>query len=157
MCMSGTQTPRAQTLRFQAAANRVTRTLLATPGAAQLLGRRLVTLYLVGRRSGRRLVVPVAYTPHRGGLLIGTPFGWGRNLRTGEPVEVRYRGRRRWADVEVFTAEADVVRLYAVMAKQNAAFASFNGIGHDASGEPDPRDLHLAWAAGARAFLLTVR
>jgi hypothetical protein len=149
-------TPRATTLRFQSLANRVVRTLLAVPLVARGVGTRLVTVYVVGRKSGRRLAVPVAYTRHEGGLLIGTPFAWGRNLRTGEPVEVRYRGRRRRADVEVFTDEPDVVRLYAVMARDNRQFASFNRIGLDASGEPDPEDLHLAWAGGARAVQLTL-
>ncbi len=149
--------PRATTLRAQGLANRVTRTLLATPLVSRGVGRRLVTLYLVGRRSGRRLSVPVAYTRDHGALLVGTPFGWGRNLRTGEPIEVRYKGRRRTADVQVFTSEADVVRLYAEMARDNGSFASFNRIARDAAGVPDPRDLRLAWAAGARAFRLTLR
>lgn len=148
---------RAHTLRFQGAANRVARTLLATPGVAHLLGGRLVTLYLVGRKSGRRLTVPVAYTQHDGTILIGTPFRWGRNLRDGEPVQVRYKGRRRWADAEVFTAEDDVVRLYSVMAQDNPAFASFNQIGRDPSGALDANDLRLAWEGGARAFVLTLR
>jgi hypothetical protein len=149
--------PTATTLRFQGLANRVVRTLLATPLVARGIGRRLVTLYVVGRTTGRRFVVPVAYTRHEGGLLLGTPFAWGRNLRTGEPIEVRYLGRRRQADVEVFTAEPDVVRLYGVMARDNAQFASFNSIARDAAGEPDAADLHRAWRGGARAILLTPR
>jgi hypothetical protein len=47
-------------------------------------------------------------------LLIGSSFGWGRNLK-------------------------------------------FNSIGLDSDGNPVPADLHLAWAAGARAFRLTPR
>ena len=144
-------------MRAQGLANRVTRTLLATPLLSNAVGRRLVTLYLVGRTSGRRLTVPVAYTRHEGALLVGTPFAWGRNLRSGTPIEVRYLGRRRTADVEAFTSEADVVGLYGVMAKDNRQFAGFNKIGITPAGEPNPEDLHLAWAAGARAFSLTVR
>ncbi len=149
--------PRATTLRAQGLANRVTRTLLATPLVSRGVGLRLVTIYLVGRRSGRRMSIPVAYTSDHGALLVGTPFAWGRNPRSGEPIEVRYKGRHRTVDVEVFTTEADVVRLYAVMARDNRNFASFNQIGRDAAGEPDPEDLRLAWAAGARAFRLTLR
>ncbi len=149
--------PHATTLRAQGLANRVTRTLLATPLLSKAVGRRLVTLYLVGRTSGRRLTVPVAYTRHEGALLVGTPFAWGRNLRSGTPIEVRYLGRRRPADVEAFMSEADVVRLYGVMAKDNRQFAGFNKIGITPAGEPNTEDLHLAWAAGARAFSLTVR
>jgi hypothetical protein len=147
---------RATTLRLQGLANRMVRGLLATPLVSRGIGRRLVTLYVVGRNSGRRMSVPVAYTRHDGGLLIGTPFGWGRNLRSGEPIDVRYLGRRRRADVQVFTDEPDVVERLAVMAKDNRSFASFNRIGFDPAGEPNREDLHLAWAAGARAFQLTV-
>ncbi len=149
--------PRAQTLAVQALANRIVRGLLRTPLLSRLAGSRLVTVYVVGRKSGRRYTVPVAYTRHEGGLLIGTPFGWGRNLRTGEPVAIRLKGRRRLADVRVLADEPDVVDAYAVMARDNHNFAKFNSIGFDADGNPDPADLHLAWAAGARAFQLTLR
>ena len=152
-----TPAPRATTLRLQGAANRVVRSLLALPLVSHGVGSRLVTLYVVGRKTGRRLTVPVAYTRHEGGLLIGTPFAWGRNLRTGEPIQVRYRGRRRWADVQVFTAEDDVVARYSIIARGNRNFASFNKIGFDAAGEPEAGDLQLAWAAGARALQLTLR
>src|SRR4051812_33963940 len=86
---ASTGEPRASTLRFQSLANRIVRGLLATPLVARGIGTRLVTVYVVGRKTGRRFTVPVAYTRHEGGLLIGTPFAWGRNLRTGEAVEVR--------------------------------------------------------------------
>jgi hypothetical protein len=154
--VAATRTPRATTLRAQGLANRVTRSLLATPLVSRLVGRRLITLYLVGRRSGRRMSIPVAYIRDGDDLLVGTPFPWGRNLRTGEPITVRYQGRVREADVQAFRVEADVVRLYALMARDNRQFASFNRIGLDAAGAPSPEDLHLAWVGGARAFRLTL-
>ncbi len=149
--------PRAQTLPAQALVNRMMRGLLRTPLLSRLVGSKLVTLYVVGRKSGRRYVVPVAYTPDQGDLLIGTPFGWGRNLRTGEAVTIRLKGRRRVADVRVIADEPGVVDAYGVMARDNHNFASFNKIGFDTSGNPVPADLHQAWAAGARAFRLTPR
>ena len=100
--------PRAQTLAMQGVANRVVRGLLRTPLLSRAAGGRLVTLYITGRKSGRRYTVPVAYTRQGDDLLIGTPFGWGRNLRTGEPVEIRLKGRLRQADVRVYSGEADV-------------------------------------------------
>jgi hypothetical protein len=72
-------------------------------------------------------------------------------------VEIRLKGKRRQADVEAFADERDVVELFASMARDNHAFAKFNGIGLDRSGEPSSADLHLAWAAGARAARLTPR
>jgi deazaflavin-dependent oxidoreductase (nitroreductase family) len=149
--------PRARTLPIQGLANRIVRGLLRTPLLSRLAGSRLLTLYVVGRKSGRRYAVPVAYTRHEGDLLIGTSFGWGRNLRTGEPVQIRLQGRRRPADVRVITDEQGVLDAYAVMTRDNHNFAKFNQIGFDAGGAPIPADLHQAWATGARAFRLTPR
>jgi hypothetical protein len=148
---------RAQTLRFQGAANTVTQGLLRVPLLNRLVGRRLIVIEVVGRASGKVYQVPVAYTRHEGALLVGTPFRWGRNLRTGEPVTILLKGKRTTADVVVYTDEADVVAAYATMARENRQFAGFNKIGLDEHGVPDPDDLHLAWEAGARAFRLTPR
>jgi hypothetical protein len=148
---------RAQTLAIQGFANRVMRGLLATPLLSQAIGQRLVTLYILGRKSGRRYTIPVAYTRQGDDLLIGTPFKWGRNMRTGEPIEIRFKGRRRQADVVVYSSEAEVTGAYATMCRDNGAFAKFNKVGVDASGNPAAEDLHLAWMAGARAFRLTPR
>jgi deazaflavin-dependent oxidoreductase (nitroreductase family) len=144
-------------MALQGLANRIVRGLLRAPLLSRGIGKRLITLYVVGRKSGKHYAVPVAYTPHEGALLVGTPFGWGRNLRTGVPIEVRYKGRRQTADVVVHTAEDDVVEDYAVIARDNRNFAKFNRIGFDERGNPDPADLRLAWVAGARAFRLTLR
>jgi len=148
---------RAQTLAWQGLANAIVRGLLRVPLVSRGVGKRLITLYVVGRKSGKRYTVPVAYTRHEGALLIGTPFGWGRNLRTGVPVQVRYQGKLRSAEVLAHTDEESVVRDYAVMARDNHNFANFNKIRLDEHGDPDPGDLRLAWAAGARSFRLTLR
>jgi hypothetical protein len=145
-----------QTLAWQSLANRLVNGLLRTPLLSLGIGRRLITIYAVGRRSGKRYAVPVAYTRHDGSLLIGTPFRWARNLRTGEPVQVRYRGRVRTAGVEVETGEAGVVAGYAVIARDNHNFARFNHITLDPGGNPDPADLHRCWEAGARLIRLAI-
>ena len=147
--------PRAHTLALQAPVNRIVRGLLRTPLLGRLVGARLITIYVVGRKSGRRFAVPVAYTNHDGHLLVGTPFPWARNLRTGEPVDLRLRGRRRTADVTVITDEAGVVSDYAIMARDNPQFARFNNISLDDTGQPNATDLHLCWLAGARTLRLT--
>ena len=148
---------RARLLAAQDLVNRIVRGLLRTPLLSRLAGSRLVTVYVTGRKSGRRYAVPVAYTRHEGDLLIGSPFGWARNLRTGEAVTIQLKGRRRLADVLVLADEQEVVDAYAVMARDNHAFAKFNNIGFDSAGNPVPADLRLAWTTGARAFQLTPR
>jgi deazaflavin-dependent oxidoreductase (nitroreductase family) len=142
---------------MQGAVNRLMRGLLRTPLLCRVVGSRLITIYIVGRKSGRHYTVPVAYTRHDGQLLIGTSFAWGRNLRTGEPVDIRLKGQRRPADVQVFTDEAGVTEHYAVMTRDNHNFAKFNKINLDQNGTPEPTGLRLAWAAGARAIVLKPR
>jgi hypothetical protein len=142
-------------MALQGVANAAVRVFLRTPGISRGIGSRLITVYVVGRKSDKQYAVPVAYTLQGEQLLFGTSFAWGRNLRTGEPVDIVLKGKRRTADVEVFTDEASVVERYATMCRDNKQFAKFNKIGFDAAGNPSAEDLHAAWASGARAFLLT--
>ena len=153
--MTNTTAPQAQTLALQKLVNRIIRGLLRTPLISRGIGSRLIVVYVIGRSTGRRYAVPVAYTRDDGHLLLGTPFGWGRNLRTGEAVDIRLKGKLRHADVEVFTSEDDVTRLYEKMCRDNRQFAKFNKIAIDVAGTPSADDLRSAWAAGARAFRLT--
>ena len=146
-----------QTMALQGVMNWIVRGLLRAPLVSRGISSYLITLYVVGRKSGKHYDVPVAYTEHEGMLVVGTPFGWARNLRTGEPVDVRFKGRRRTADVQVRTSEAEVVEDYALIARNNRNFAGFNKIGFDAQGNPNPADLHRAWATGARVIRLTLR
>lgn len=149
------QQPRAQTLRFQSAVNRVMRTTLRLPLVSKLPGRRLVLLEVVGRRSGKRFELPVAYTRQGSDLLVGTPFAWGRNLRTGDVIGIVLMGTHQEADVVAYTDHDGVVEAYGVMCRDNKAFAKFNKVGIDNQGTPDMGDLEAAWKSGARAFRLT--
>jgi deazaflavin-dependent oxidoreductase (nitroreductase family) len=149
--------PQAQKLAMQGLANGIVRGMLRAPLLSRLAGERLVTLYVVGRKSGKQYTVPVAYTKAGSDLLIGSPFGWGRNLRTGEPLTIRLKGRVRQADVRVLRDEEEVVAAYETMTRDNKNFAKFNKIRFDAEGNPDAGDLRSAWQAGARAFRLTPR
>ena len=149
--------PRAQTLRLQGLVNRVVRGLLRTPLLCRLVGRHLITVYVTGRTTGRRYAIPVAYVRGDGALLVGTPFGWVRNLRTGQTVQIRLLGKRRSADVTVLADEGAVVAQLDTMCRANGAFAKFNKIAIDKDGVPNDEDLHLAWAAGARGVVLTLR
>jgi deazaflavin-dependent oxidoreductase (nitroreductase family) len=148
---------RPRTLPVQGLVNRLVQGLSRVPLVSRLIGRNLIILYVVGRKSGKRYTVPVAYTRHDGALLVGSAFGWGRNLRSGEPIEVRYLGKRRPVDVVVVSDEDGVVADYAVIARANHHFGAFNNVGYDADGNPEPADLHRAWAAGARVFRLAPR
>jgi hypothetical protein len=144
-------------MSMQKAANVIVRGLLRTPGISAGIGRRLLTVYAVGRKSGRHYDVPVAYTGYEGRLLFGTVFAWARNLRTGEPVAIRLKGRKVLADVRVHDGEEDVTRLLAVICRDSRNFAKFNKIRLGDDGAPDADDLRLAWREGARVYELTPR
>jgi hypothetical protein len=146
-----------QTMALQGLVNRIMRGLMRLPLISRGIGRRLITIYVVGRKTGRRYAIPVTYTRQGEVLLVGTPFAWGRNLRTGEPVNIRLLGELRHAEVEVISDQAGVVEQYAVIARDNANFAGFNKIGFEPDGTPKPADLIRAWAAGARVIRLTPR
>ncbi|MEY9932346.1 deazaflavin-dependent oxidoreductase (nitroreductase family) [Catenulispora sp. GP43] len=146
---------RAKTLPMQGLVNAFTRAALNTPGVAKGIGKRLILLYVFGRKSGKRYAIPIAYMAHDGKVLIGTQFAWSRNLRTGDPIQVRYKGRLRSADVEVVQDADRVAALYTLMCRDNHAFAKFHNIGFDVQGNPDPAAVREAVRLGARAILLT--
>jgi deazaflavin-dependent oxidoreductase (nitroreductase family) len=147
----------AQVMSGQKVANRIVSTLLRTPGISAGMGRRLLIINVTGRKTGKRYSVPVAYTRHEGSLLVGTPFAWARNMRTGEPVEVILQGRRRQADVQVISDSGGVVAAYDIICRNNRQFARFNNIRLESDGAPVPGDLQAAYASGARAYLLSPR
>lgn len=144
-------------MALQGVANAVMRGLLSTPGISSGIGKYLITLYVVGRKSGRHYTIPVAYTQHEGSLLVGTPFAWGKNLRTGDSLNVRYKGKRHTATVEAVRDESGVVALYDVMCRDNRNFAKFNKVRLDQDGNPNIEDLRATWQAGAQAFKLTLQ
>lgn len=154
---SSVDAPRVTPMAIQGVVNRIVRGVLRVPILSRLAGQGLVTLYVVGRKSGKLYTIPMAYLRHEGALLLGSGFAWGKNLRTGDTLEIRHLGKRRQADVRVLTDEAAVVEHYAIIARRNPGFAKLNKITVARDGTPDPDDLHAAWAAGARVFLLTLR
>src|SRR5512132_986721 len=67
--------------------------LILSLRAATPLGKRLMLVYLTGRKSGRRYRQPISYV--RDGDTLLTPGGgkWKLNLVESEPTHVRLRGK----------------------------------------------------------------
>ncbi|GAA5052920.1 PNPOx family protein [Nocardia callitridis] len=136
--------------------NKIARTLLRTPGLSRLVGKRLLTLHVVGRKSGKTYDVPVAYTEHDGILLIGTALRpWVKNLRGAAPVTASLGGSPRTFDPVVYTDEDDVLRLYAIVAADNHYNAKLNGIGFGPDGTPNKADIYQTWQQGGVVIALT--
>ncbi|WP_405137093.1 nitroreductase/quinone reductase family protein [Nocardia sp. NBC_01388] len=143
---------------YQGVLNTVIRTLLNVPVIGSQLGKRLVTLHVTGRKSGKVYDVPVAYTRHEGDLLIGTSKRpWVRNIRKGVPIEVSLGGPQRGADAEVFEDSESVMRLYDLIARDNRQNAKFNGIGFDPDGTPHQADIYQTWQQGGVVIRVTLR
>ena len=110
--------------RIMRRVNKVMRLVLGLPFPTPLSGR-LMLLTHTGRRTGRRYRQPVSYV-RDGGVLL-TPGGgrWTRNLRDGEPVTVRLRGRDLTARPELVRDPDEVDRLLRLMRDRNPRLVSF--------------------------------
>jgi deazaflavin-dependent oxidoreductase (nitroreductase family) len=145
-------------LSYQGAMNAVMRGMLRTPGISQGIGSKLLTIVVVGRKSGKTYTIPLGYLRHEGKLLVATrSWPWLKNLRPGEPAQVRIKGRIRQADWELLTDEENVVELFDIISRASRPVASFNGVGFDPDGTPNRADLHQAWEQGCTVLRLSLR
>ncbi|PXX59263.1 deazaflavin-dependent oxidoreductase (nitroreductase family) [Nocardia tenerifensis] len=134
---------------YQGTVNKIVRTVLRLPVISGVVGKKLLTLHIVGRKSGRAYDVPVAYTRHDGSLLIGTALRpWVKNLLAGEPVQASLGGKPRTFVPVVHTGEQEVMRLYEIIARENKTNAKFNGIGFTEDGSPNKADIYQTWQQG---------
>ncbi|MEU1205171.1 nitroreductase/quinone reductase family protein [Nocardia sp. NPDC005825] len=143
---------------YQNLLNVFIRGLLRAPVLSGQVGKRLCVLHVVGRKSGKRYDVPLAYTHHEGDILIGTAkHPWVSNIRKDVPLEVSFGGPKHTADAEVLADEDTVIRLSEAIARHNKQWAKFNGIGFDADGTPNRADAYQSWRQGCVIIRLRVR
>ncbi|MCX4092834.1 hypothetical protein [Nocardia sp. alder85J] len=142
--------------RTQRAIDTVIRTLLRSPLHGLLSGK-LLTVVVIGRKTGRRIPVPVAYAEDDGVLLIGTPAAWRRNLKPETPVEVILRGRTVWADWDVVTDEDQIADLYRVILVKNATHGRFVKVSLEPDGSVDRAELRAAMDRGVVVLRLRPR
>jgi hypothetical protein len=112
---------------------------IATP-----LGKRLMLVYLTGRKTGRHYKQPVSYV--RDGDALLTPGGgrWKLNLVEGRPERVRLRGRDVVLRPELVRDPVEVERLVGVMSAKNPMVGRFVAIPKGADGRYDRDRLDLA-------------
>jgi hypothetical protein len=87
-----------------------------------ILPRRMATLEVVGRRTGRLISFPIAITEYQGErylvAMLGQDTSWVRNVRAGEGRAVLRHGRRetvRLEEVDV-AARAPILRRFLAIA-----------------------------------------
>lgn len=108
--------------------NRVMRRILSLPFPTPP-GRRLMLVYLTGRKTGRHYRQPVSYVRHDGTLLTPGGGNWKRNLNPGKPALLRVNGRDVTAIAEIVTDPDTIAELYAVMVAGNPVVARMSGLG----------------------------
>jgi hypothetical protein len=92
------------------------RNLLALPFPTPL-GKRLMLVYLTGRKTGRRYRQPVSYTRDKDTLLTGGGR-WKLNLIEGHPTQIRLRGQDITARPELINDPEQIDQLLALMTRQ---------------------------------------
>jgi hypothetical protein len=114
------------------------------------LGKRLMLVYLTGRRTGRRYRQPVSYV--RDGEVLLTPGGgrWKLNLVEGQPTRVRLGGRDLLLRPELVRDPTEVDRLLGVMSAKNPMVGRFVPIPKGDDGHYDSARLDAAIGHGFR-------
>lgn len=114
------------------------------------LGRRLLLVFHTGRRTGTHYRQPVSYGRH-GDTLVSPGGGrWTRNLRDGEPVRLRLRGKDQTARPELVRDPDEVSHLLGVMTAANPGLRRFVRIPTGPDGTPDRTSLSAAIEHGFR-------
>jgi deazaflavin-dependent oxidoreductase (nitroreductase family) len=135
--------------RFMKMVNVPMRRILGLPFPTPL-GRRLMLVYIVGRKTGRLYRQPVSYVADGDTLL--TPGGgrWKLNLQPDQKVRIRLRGQDILATPEVVREPTDIDRYLTKMASVNPRVKLFVGVPQDSDGRFDPQKLARAVSYGFR-------
>jgi hypothetical protein len=129
--------------------NRLIRPLLASP-LHGILSKRLMLLSYTGRRSGRRITIPIGYFDGEPGtvLAMSSTTTWVSSLRDGHTVRLRIRGR----DHDAVPAVIQDTEAFARFIEGSPGAAKITGLPADR--KPTPEELH---AAAQRAHLVRFR
>jgi len=125
------------------------RVVLGLPVATPL-GRRLMLVTIVGRKTGKVYRQPLSYV--RQGTTLLTPGGgkWKLNLRDDQPVPIRLRGHDILPRSELVKDLDEIERLLTVMAAANRSVNAFVGIPKGPDGRLDRTRLQTAVRYGFR-------
>ena len=107
------------------------------------LGKRLMLVYLTGRKSGKQYKQPISYVEDGDTLL--TPGGgkWKLNLVDGRPERARLNGEDVLLRPELVRDPDEVERLLGVMSSKNKMTERFSGLHKGADGHYDRDRLNL--------------
>ncbi len=112
--------------------------------------RRLMLVFLTGRRTGKSYRQPVSYV--RDGTVLLTPGGgkWKLNLTDGRPERIRLRGRDVLARPEIVGDADEIERLLGIMTAASPMAGRFVAIPKGPDGRLDRARLDAAVKYGFR-------
>jgi hypothetical protein len=125
------------------------RRILALPFPTPL-SKRLMLLYLTGRRSGRSYRQPVSYVRDGGSLLTPGGGNWKPNLEPGRPERIRLDGRMVMARPELVDNVDEIDKALMTMTSLNRRTANFIPIARQDDGHFERQGLTTAVAHGFR-------
>ena len=125
------------------------RRILALPFSTPL-SKRLMLLYLTGRRSGRSYRQPVSYVQDGDTLLTPGGGNWKLNLEPGRPERIRLRGRDVTARPDLIDEVDEIDSALMTMTTANPRAANFIPIPRRNDGHFDRDGLTNAVAHGFR-------
>jgi hypothetical protein len=142
--------------RLMRALNVPMRRILALPFSTPL-SKRLMLLYLTGRRSGRSYRQPVSYVKVGDSLLTPGGGNWKLNLEPGRPERIRLDGRDISARPELLDDIDEIDDALMTMTVANPRTARFIPIARRDDGHFDRNGLIKAVAHGFRIVRWDVR
>lgn len=139
-----TPNPRLPSVKLFRPVNKLVRPLLGSPLHRMLSGRLLLLTY-VGRKSGRRITIPIGYFDWEPDtvLALSSQPSWMPNLRGGRAVRLRVRGDEKSAVPTVVDDEAEVAALLGEFARRKGPRAA-KGLMLGLPGDRQPTDEELA-------------
>jgi hypothetical protein len=155
--------PRVRSFEPSARFKKMTRlgNALVRPMLRSSAGRRiheLALLSFVGRRSGARFDVPVAYHEVDGDPVVLTAAPWTANLRGGADVELVHEGRRLPMRAELIEDPDDVARVYEALIEDiGVSEAKPMKIGLQVTGVGMPTHREIRDAVAGRRMVVRLR
>jgi hypothetical protein len=106
------------------------------------LSKQLILLTFTGRKSGKTFTTPVGYTLEGDTLVAFTHRQWWKNLVTGAPVAIRFRGKDYKVKPEVVTNSVKLaLKMQAYLRENGLKSARAQGLSFDYTREPSLEEL----------------
>jgi deazaflavin-dependent oxidoreductase (nitroreductase family) len=127
----------SQTPTVPPAVNRAMKFVLCSP-LHGVVSHSILLVTFTGRKSGKRYTTPVSYSQAGSQVTVFTHAAWWKNLRAGEPISLRIRGRDiRALPAPVAGDEAAIAAGLAAHLRRVPSDARYYGVTFNSQGDPD--------------------